>query len=213
MISRALFSGTLVSTFGAPAVLHAQSGKNAFTDTLVQPRFSKTDQDLIDKARAHLQTLSAAKGRFTQTDNRARQSKGVWYLSRPGKIRFEYDAPTSLLIISDGKTVKKWDPRLKTMDAFPLSETPLSLFLSRQIRFDQGVIITKITKDNSGFKLTARDRRKQVEGYIDLRFEGPSPKLKSWTITDAQGRATTILLDTIEPMGIAKADLFVMKIQ
>lgn len=204
--------------FGLSALIatsvNAQSGKNNFDGFITPRKFNAADQARIQKAQTYLQGLSHAEGRFAQTDYRGKVTNGQWYLSRPGKIRFEYDAPVSVLIVSDGQKVKKWDPRLKTFDEFPLSETPLSLFLSKHIRFDQGVIITQVASDATGFKLTARDRRKQVEGSIVLEFSQSAQgavALKAWTITDAQGRATTIRLTSFAAKPANQANLFVLK--
>lgn len=210
-LSRRLFLGTGLALLASPAL--AQSGKNNFDPYVHVKKFNPADQARIDKAQSYLQRLDAASGRFIQSDYRGRTSAGNYFLLRPGKIRFEYDAPYSLLIVSDGTKVKKWDPRLQTFDEFPLSETPLSLFLSKQIRFDQGVIITAVTSDAKGFNLTARDRRKQVEGSIVLRFEqaGNAVSLKAWTITDAQGRATTVTLSSMNSKALPNNGLFVLK--
>lgn len=104
-----------------------------------------------------------------------------------------------------------WDPRLQTLDKAPLSETPLSLFLSRQIRLDQGVVVTAVSSNPQGFFLKARDRRKQVEGSITLGFDQAANgalRLREWTIVDAQNRSTKVVLTSFKT-GANPADLFV----
>jgi len=44
-------------------------------------------------------------GEFTQIGPTGRVSKGVFYLSKPGKMRFEYAAPNPFIIVSDGSWV------------------------------------------------------------------------------------------------------------
>lgn len=193
--SRRVVFGQVLGLVSMPCL--AQSGKNNFDNMRGQPNFKAEDKDLIERARKTLEDLKIAEGRFSQTDYKGRKIGGKYYLSRPGKIRFEYDAPSRLLVISNGKTIRKIDPRLETRETFPLNETPLSLFLSTKIRFDQGVIISEVKKDAQGFELLLQDRRKQVEGTIRLRFiAGPKPSLASWSIRDAQGRTTHIELES-----------------
>jgi len=55
-------------------------------------------------------------------------------LQRPGKVRFEYDAPSPLLIVSDGVTLVQNDRQLETFDRVPLSATPLNYFLKEKGR-------------------------------------------------------------------------------
>ena len=206
-----LFAGLASTLLASPAL--ADSGKNQFSGLISPPSFNAADKARIARATAYLQSLSSGQGRFEQTDFRGRITQGNWFLQRPGKIRFEYDPPYALLIVSDGDRVKMWDPRLKSFDQYPLSETPLSLFLSRQIRFDQGVVITAVTSDASSFTLKARDRRKQVEGSVNLVFDqaaNGAVTLREWTVTDAQNRPTRVHLTSFTSGINLKPDLFVL---
>ena len=191
----------------------AQGGKNNFDIYRSQTNFNAADKARIAKATAYLQALGGAEGRFEQSDDRGRTIQGKWFLQRPGKMRFEYDPPSSLLVVSNGRQVNTWDPRLQSFNSYPLSETPLSLFLDKTIRFDQGVLITEVTSNASGFNLTARSRTKSVDGSVRLTFDqaGDGPvALKQWTITDAQGKATTVRLLSLTESRPA-ASLFVLE--
>jgi outer membrane lipoprotein-sorting protein len=207
-----LLSAGLAATLLCTAPVWAQGGKNNFDTYIVQPNFNAADKARIAKATAYLQALNGADGRFEQTDDRGRVVEGKWFLQRPGKMRFEYDPPSSLLVVSDGRQVKTWDPRLETFNAYPLSETPLSLFLDKTIRFDRGVIITDIKSNASGFTLRARSRNKTVGGSVDLAFSqtGDGPvALRQWTIIDSQGKGTTVRLLSLSESRPA-ANLFVL---
>jgi len=202
----------LVATLLCATPVLAQGGKNNFDIYLTQPNFNAADKARIAKATAYLQNLSGAEGRFEQIDDRGRRVQGKWFLQRPGKIRFEYDPPSSLLVVSNGRQVNTWDPRLQAFNSYPLSETPLSLFLDKTIRFDQGVIITEIASNAAGFTLKARSRNKSVDGSVKLQFDqtGDGPvSLKQWTITDAQGKATSVHLLSLTDSHPAPA-LFVL---
>ncbi|MFT4074786.1 MAG: outer membrane lipoprotein carrier protein LolA [Asticcacaulis sp.] len=212
---RALLAGLAATLVTTPVITpaSAQSGKNQFSGLISPPSFNAADKARIQQATSYLQGLGMAHGRFEQTDYKGRKTAGNWYLARPGKMRFEYDAPTSLLIVSNGTTVSMWDPRLQSFDQYPLSETPLSLFLARQIRFDQGVVVTAVSSNAQGFTLKARDRRKNVEGSVVLGFDQATDgamALREWTITDAQNRATTVRLTSFSRDSGQKADLFVL---
>ena len=175
------------------------------------PTVSAADQALVTKASAYLQGLAAAQGRFVQTDARGRMTQGTFYLKRPGKIRFEYDKPSGLLIVSDGANVKVQDSRLKTFDTYPLGKTPLSIFLAKQIRLDQGVVIERVTRTADGFAITARDGRNRTAGAITLAFADAPMRLKEWTVLDAQGGRTRVQLTSLQPAGALSDGLFVLR--
>jgi outer membrane lipoprotein-sorting protein len=177
---------------------------------LAQTGLSAADQALVNKAVAYLQGLAEAKGRFVQTDPRGATTQGTLYLKRPGKARFAYDPPAGLLVVSDGGKVSIHNTRLKTFEAYPLGQTPLSLFLARQIRLDRGVTVTRVTRHADGFSITARDGKKQAEGSITLTFADNPMRLLGWTVTDPQGGATRVRLASFERASGLANSLFVL---
>jgi outer membrane lipoprotein-sorting protein len=158
---------------------------------------SADDQALVAKATAYLQGLQSAKGRFVQTDARGSQTQGTLYMQRPGKARFEYEAPSSLLVVSDGKVVSVADKRLKTVNRYWLSQTPLKLFLADEIRLDRGVHVSQVTRLNDGFKITAQDRAGKTKGQIVLTFSDSPMQLLGWTVTDARNAPTQVRLTSL----------------
>jgi outer membrane lipoprotein-sorting protein len=175
------------------------------------PAVSAEDQALVDKAVAYLQGLSEAKGRFTQTDSRGTVTTGELFLKRPGKARFAYDPPSGLLVVSDGGSVAVSDSRLKTFDSYPLGATPLSLFLAKTIRLDKGVQVTRVARAADGFTIYARDGRHETAGQLAIAFSDNPMQLRSWTVTDAQGRATQVRIDALERTSGLDAGLFTLK--
>lgn len=188
----------------APAAIYAPAA-------VAQARLSKDDEALIDRAVAYLEGLTEARAQFVQTDARGGTTRGVVYLKRPGKARFEYAAPSGLLVVSDGSTVGVADSRLKTFDRYPLSSTPLSLFLARNIRLDRGVQVTQVRRLADDFTLTARDVRKETAGEITLSFAASPIALTGWTVTDAQRRTTRVQLSGLQRASGLDAGLFVQK--
>lgn len=176
-----------------------------------QAALAPADRVLVDRAVAYLEGLSEAKGRFVQTDGRGRTVTGALYLKRPGKARFVYDAPSGLLVVSDGGVVSVQDPRLKTFDQYPLSATPLSLFLARTIRLDRGVVIARVARARDGFSITARDGRRETAGEITLDFVDNPLRLSGWTVVDAQRRPTRISLIALDRAPGLDRNLFVLK--
>lgn len=172
---------------------------------------SAEDQALVAKASAYLQGLSSAKGDFIQTDSRGRTTRGTFYLQRPGKARFEYAAPSGLLIVSDGSNVNVQDRRLKTFDRYPLGSTPLALFLARQVRLDQGVRVDRVVRTGNGFQILARDGRRQADGSISMTFGGSPLRLTEWTVVDAQGGRTRVQLTSLAPTSGLSPNLFVLR--
>lgn len=185
----------------APAAL-AQTGTIAL---------STADLALVDKATKYLQSLDEMEGRFEQTNPRGVVQTGDIFLKRPGKARFQYDPPSGLLVVSDGRNVSVWDSRLRTFDRTPLGATPLAILLARQIRLDQDVEVFRVGRYDDGFYLSARNAHGQTrtEGSITLVFADNPMRLRSWTIVDGQGQATRINITSLMKTPI-RPELFVL---
>jgi len=163
-----------------------------------QTELSAEDRAVLATAQTNLQNLTSAQGNFVETGAGGQRRTGRFYLQRPGKMRFEYTDPAGLLVVSDGHNVKRYDPRLNVFRQVPLSQTPLSTFLARTVRLDQGVRIDRVTRMQSGaFAITARDNRRPNDGSVILAFAGNPLRLQEWTITDAQGGRTRTQLTTL----------------
>ena len=198
-----LFSGLAASLCLALPAL-AQSDDDQPRETL-----SAEDKALADKAAAYLDGIVQAKGRFEQTDARGGVSHGELYLSRPGKARFAYDPPYERTMVSDGKTVWVSDPRLKTVNHYPLKRTPLALFLADHVRFDQGVLVDHVEHMADGFTLFIRDAHHQAQGEVALTFGQEPMRLREWSLTDRQGRTTTVRLSDLTATSGLDPSLFV----
>jgi len=177
-----------------------------------QSNLSAEDQATLAQAQGYLQALTSAQGQFVETGAGGQRRTGRFYLQRPGKMRFEYTDPAGLLVVSDGYNVKRYDPRLNVFRQVPLGATPLSTFLARNVRFDQGVRVDRVTRMQSGaFAITARDASKPNEGSVILAFAGNPMRLQEWTITDAQGSRTRTQLTSLAPASGLAASLFQLR--
>ena len=177
-----------------------------------QSNLSAEDQATLRQAQAYLTALTAAQGAFVETGPGGQRRTGKFWLQRPGKMRFEYTEPAGLLVVADGNNVKRYDPRLNVFRQVPLGATPLSTFLAREVRLDQGVRVDRVTRMASGaFAITARDASKPAEGSVILAFAGSPLRLQEWSITDAQGARTRIQLTTLQPASGLAASLFQLR--
>ncbi|CAN5152921.1 outer membrane lipoprotein carrier protein LolA [soil metagenome] len=185
----------------APALLVGQAS--------AQAALSAEDQAVLARAQGYLQALTSAQGTFVETGAGGQRREGRFWIQRPGKMRFEYTSPAGLLVVSDGYNVKRYDPRLETFRQVPLGQTPLSTFLARNVRFDQGVRIDRVQRMAGGaYTITARDRQRPDDGAVTLGFYGTPARLQEWTIVDAQGGRTRTQLTTLTPASNLPSSLF-----
>ena len=146
----------------------------------------------------YLNGLETLHGRFVQVAPDGALAEGAFYLRRPGRLRFEYDPPHPLLIVSDGTTVAQTDRELETTDRAPLRTTPLHFFLKKDVNLTKDVEVSSIEKGGGLLAVTARDEDDENDGEVTLVFAQPALELREWIVTDGLGQQTRIaLLDTV----------------
>lgn len=151
----------------------------------------------LARANTALNGIQRLQGRFVQSAPDGSRAGGAFYLQRPGKLRFEYDPPATLLIVSDGSVVAMRDTELRTTERTPLRSTPLNLILGQTINLERDARITRVAQSGQWTMITARDRSGQTDGQITLHFYGPTAELRSWDVLDATGARTRITLSEL----------------
>jgi outer membrane lipoprotein-sorting protein len=169
------------------------------------------DKDaIIEKAGKALGGVKTAKGRFTQTDASGTQS-GYFYISRPGKIRFEYITPEPMFIISDGVTVSMQEPKRKSYDSAPLASTSFSLFLKSDVDLKKSGNVTATSSHDGAYFVTLVDKTGEAQGKIELEFGAQNFDLRGWTATDGSGVKTKVKLAETQTNVSLQPALFVVK--
>ncbi len=125
------------------------------------------------------------------------QTSGKFYLSRPGKIRFDYADPAALTVQSDGRTVGVNNRKLKTWDFYPLRTTPLKLLLDEKIE-SSNKAIKSVKQEADLTTVVMSDKSVFGNSKITLMFDPDTFDLRQWTITDAQGKDTSVMIFNVQ---------------
>ena len=155
-----------------------------------------------------LNSFRTLEGEFTQVSPRGRVSTGRFYISKPGRMRFEYAPPVPIVIVSDGTWVAIRNNRRDTVDYYPLSRTPLRMVLAPRVDLARDAIIHDVERRNGLLIVTLRDRDRMVPGKLILVFDEGRRTLQQWIIVDGQGRRTTVSLGRLAMNGKVSGKLF-----
>lgn len=144
----------------------------------------------------YLNGLQTAQGGFTQINADGTLSTGQIYIKRPGRIRFEYNAPDNSLVMAGGGQVAIFDPRSNNgPDRYPLNQTPLKIILERNVDFGAARMVTGHTSDGTTTTVTAQDPEHPEYGNIQMVFTANPVELRQWIVTDDVGSQTTVILN------------------
>ncbi len=153
--------------------------------------------DTLAALRAHYANVPTMKGEFLQFDEKGNQSGGVFAIKRPGKVRFDYEAPSPVEVVSNGLAVMVINNKLKTFDSYPLKNTPLKILLDDKLDIDEKSILD-VRTDPDVTTIVLGDKQLFGNSVITLLFEPETFDLRQWTIKDAQGKETSVMVFNVE---------------
>lgn len=159
---------------------------------------SEADNIALDRVSAYLNGVHTMKGSFIQIDPDGQIDQGEFYIDKPGRMRFEYDAPNPILIVCDGTTVAVQNRKLNTIDHYPLWSTPLDLILSDDLNLKKNASVAGVSREPGELIVRARAASSKVNGNLSMVFTDPDIELRQWTIVDAQGLSTTVSLRDVQ---------------
>ncbi|HET7412629.1 MAG TPA: outer membrane lipoprotein carrier protein LolA [Pararhizobium sp.] len=182
LLSGALFALGLALSLPLAGTVAAQTQPAAASGTSVAQQIAN-----------HFSSVKTMTGDFVQIGPAGQQSGGTFFIERPGKIRFNYDASSPLKVISNGQSVAIGNTKLGTWQLYPLSKTPLKLLLSEHIDLT-GSMVKSVKEAPDLITIVLGDQSIFGNSTITMMFDPATYDLKQWTITDAQGKQTTVMI-------------------
>jgi len=171
--------------------------------------FDAKQRSIIERVNAYLTGMQTLVGDFVQVGPDGGRTEGKLYMQKPGRVRFEYDPPSPVELISDGQSLVVRDRKLATQDYYPLSQTPLRFLLSDRVDlmkdtslvaiYADDVFITAVVEEKNGVVGTSR---------LMIMFNAKDMQLKQWTVTDPQGYDTTVAVYNLDTSKRPNPDLF-----
>lgn len=159
-----------------------------------QTIYNHEDYAALGRVSAYLNSIKTMQSGFLQLRPDGQVDEGQLYISKPGRIRFEYLPPYPVLMVSDGRRVAVQNKKLNTVDTYSLSDTPFALILENNIDLGRNPAVVKIVKQNGTILVYARSVNTKTQGNIVFVFSDPEIELRQWSYTDNQGQTTTITL-------------------
>jgi outer membrane lipoprotein-sorting protein len=163
----------------------------------------------IGRIETYLNGIKTLSAKFVQIGPNGELASGRFFLRRPGRMRFEYDPPTPLLVVADGIWLILHDKELEQVDRFPLFKTPISVLAARKINLREEIFVTRIERQPGILRARLLDRNNPDEGWLSLAFSDPPMMLRNWHVKDSQGGITNVALDEMQVNIPLDPELFV----
>lgn len=163
----------------------------------------------IKAAEGYLQNLKTAQARFVQTTHNGEQLVGTFYLSRPGKVRFEYDPPVRNFVVSDGLFIYFYDAALEEQTNTPVGASLADFFLRKNLSLSGDLTVKEARRAGGFLQLQVAQSDDPEGGSLTFAFSENPLELKKWRVIDQQGLITEVELFYLKSGVDLDSDLFV----
>jgi len=154
----------------------------------------------------YINSIRTLQARFVQSNPNGSNVQGTLYVSRPGKMRFQYDPPSQLKIVADGRQVTMWDPANKDFGQWPIGWTAASFLVMEPFRLSGDITVVANQRTPDGLlALTLVQTRKPQEGKVVVRLSENPMQLRGWSIIDNRGNKVDVALTNLQT-GVQLAD-------
>lgn len=205
-------------TFGELALAQMPGqGPLAPPDMTRRPRPKQTDQQTTPPAQSapadvrviqveqYLNSVRSMQGRFVQNNPNGSVVQGSFYIRKPGRMRFEYDAPSALKIVADGTEVIMWDVKTKDFGQWPIGWTAASFLVKEPLQLSGDLAVEKVENVDGLLAITLTQVRKPQEGRVMIRLSENPMQLRGWSIIDGRGNRVDVALSDLRT-GVQLAD-------
>lgn len=171
------------------------------------------DQALVlGQVEIYLERLSTIRADFVQIAPSGDLVSGVFYLKRPGKMRWEYDPPVPVVMVGNGKFMRYYDRELDQISDIPLDDTLAGFLAQDKISFDPRFIhVLEARSEHNVIRVKIEQVGKASNGSLTMEFERGPMRLRNLILVDAEGKQTNISLNNAQYGTSLSDDLFVIK--
>jgi len=175
----------------------AQTAAQTAQETAKPVPLTDAQRAELGRVEDYLNGLETLQARFIQVSQRGQVAEGDLYLQRPGRVRFEYDPPVPILIVSSGPVLYYFDKELEQTTQVFVRTTPVGILVAEKLSFADDVTVSHFVKRAGAIRITVQRTGDPEEGAITLVFSDRPLRLRQWVVLDAQGRQTSVTLTNV----------------
>lgn len=169
----------------------AEPGSITFLPSSELVKHEKT----ITKVEQYLSGLTTITSEFTQVAPDGSLVTGKFFLERPGRMRWQYNPPTPILMVGNGSDLVYYDYELQQITHIPMDSTLIGFLAQKKIRFDDDVGVISFSEDANIIRIGVAQRKKPEEGQLMLELSDKPLLIRNMVVTDASGKVTTVSLN------------------
>ncbi len=189
-----------------------KSAAAARADADPNPATNPDNADGIKKVETYLSGITSVVADFNQVSADGSTGTGKFFLKRPGKMRWQYNPPTPILLVSNGSTVTYYDASLDQVSYVGIDDTMAGFLAQQTIKLESdSTHLSRFENADGVIRATLVQKKKPTEGSLTLELTDKPIGLKQMTVVDATGNSTTIQLQNAQFGPVLDDKLFVFE--
>ena len=182
------------------------------TESFAKTSLSQQYSTELTEVETYLNKIQNLTAKFVQETSDGNNAEGKIYLSRPGKMRVEYNGTQKILIIVNGSVLAYTDLELEETSYLGTNTTPASFLTRSNISFSaKDVEITAIKKSANQLKISVMKKNRKEAGEFSLIFSTDPLKFIRMEVKDDLDQITGITLKDTDLSTPISDKLFVIK--
>ena len=159
---------------------------------------------------SYLYNLGPITGKFTQIDQSGIISKGTFWSSGKGAVKFSFAPKSGLLIaIVDGLITVK-ENKDSPINLYSIKGSPLANLFSGNFNLSR-FVISDIDITGSVGTIEIRTKENSTRDSLYLVGDYPNPKLRQWKLIDLQNNETLVFFSKIEKSSFLDENFFIIR--
>ena len=164
-----------------------------------------SNDQTFTRIQEYLLGMRTLQANFSQINYTGDVMTGKLYLKKPGKIRFSYDPPHNLQIVSKQQALLIFDPKSSGSGplTYPLSSTPLGFLIKNEV----GALINESSKSfEIDDKMFIKIQNPQYR--ISIEFKKKPVSLVGWEFENQMGEIISISLNNTKTNDYMSDEIF-----
>ncbi len=164
-----------------------------------------SENQVLKRIQQYLVNMRTLQADFSQLNDTGDVMTGKLFLKKPGKIRFSYDQPHNLQIVSKQRAILIFDPKGSGSGplTYPLSSTPLGFLIGKDFR-------ALINENGESFETNDKMfiKIQNPQYRLSIEFKKNPASLIGWEFKNQMGETISISLSNIKTNGYISDEIF-----
>lgn len=185
-------------------VIRKVSNDNKVSDNAIV----KVDNSpIVEKFKNYLNNLKDIKGEFVQKTSDGKVENGYFLISKPGKMKIEYD--NGMILLADGENLIYYDSESDQITTLDLKDSPAAILLLNDVKLDGSDAKVVYVSSKDDYKLLETNiKQNALNVYISFKVKENPFSLEGWILKDAQDITTDFSMKNVKVVsgGFDKSD-------